>query len=166
MRKRSKPDAVDRTSPEYVRDIALRLLTRREHSLKELVWKLEGRDLPSDVVADVTRRLADEGLQSDERFAEVYVRSRAERGYGPRRLKAELRQRGVGDELIERSLMEAGIDWREQAVRYYRRRFGDTAPRDWQEEARRCRALEQHGYTAEQIREAMRRQKERRTDAD
>lgn len=161
MRKKSKPEPVDRSTPEYVREVALRLLVRREHSLKELMWKLEGRELPLEVVADVVNRLAEEGLQSDVRFAEIYVRSRADRGYGPRRLRAELRERGVDDTLIEKSLAEAEIDWQEQAHQYYLRRFGDTAPADWPDEAKRCRSLEQHGYTVEQIRETLRRQKQR-----
>ncbi len=159
MRKRSRPESVDRSSPEYAREVALRLLKRREHSRKELVWKLEGRGLPAGVVAAVSDRLEAEGLLSEARFAEVYIRSRADRGYGPQRLRAELRERGISDPLIEESLAGADIDWLAQADRYYQRRFGDVPPKDWKDEAKRRRAMEQHGYTVDQIRHVIRQQK-------
>jgi len=116
------------------------------------VWKLEGRGLPASVVASVSDRLEAEGLLSEARFTGVYIRSRAERGYGPQRLRAELRERGIEDSLIEASLAAAEIDWQMQAERYYRRRFGDDPPKDWKDEAKRCRSMEQHGYTPDQIR--------------
>ena len=156
MRKRSKPEPADRTSPDYVREVALRLLARREHSRKELQWKLVSRELPTEVIEAVLDALAKANLLSDIRFAEVYVRSRAERGYGPHRLRAELRQRGVADALIETSLATTEIDWQEQAAHYYQRRFGKTPPKDWKEAAKRRRSMEQHGYTADQIRSVVR----------
>jgi regulatory protein len=60
---------------------ALRLLARREHSELELRHKLIGRSFTDTIVDAVVIQLLDQGLLSDQRFAEVYARGRFERGY-------------------------------------------------------------------------------------
>jgi regulatory protein len=91
------------------------LLARREHSLRELHNKLTKRfgDLPliHDLIHEETGRLRDERLQSDERFAEAYLHSRARRLYGPVRIKLELRERGISDTVIAATLKASDIDW-------------------------------------------------------
>jgi regulatory protein len=52
------------------------------------------------VVADLTAR----GYLDDEAFARHWVATRTARGYGPARLRAELRARGVAAALIEAAL--------------------------------------------------------------
>ena len=45
---------------------------------------------------------------SDARFAESFVRVRSERGQGPLRIRAELRERGVTDVLVDEVLTDHG----------------------------------------------------------
>ena len=56
---------------------ALGLLTRREHSRRELSRKLTSRGVEAADVRSAVDRLEAEGWQSDTRFAEALVRSRA-----------------------------------------------------------------------------------------
>lgn len=155
MRKRSKPDTGDSPSAGQVREAALRLLARREHSRLELSWKLEARALPRELIELALDRLERERLLSDERFTEVYMRSRSERGYGPLRIRAELQERGIAESLIDAALAGAETDWRAQARAVCQRHFGTNAPRSWNERAKRGRYLMQRGFSSEQIRYAM-----------
>lgn len=134
---------------------AMDLLARREHARSELRDKLLARDFPADEVAAALDALAAEGLQSDARFVEAFVRSRLGRGQGPLRILAELRQRAVAPELVDGELAAAGIDWTAQAREARERRFGPGRPADWTERARQARFLAQRGFSSEQVRGAL-----------
>lgn len=133
------------------RESALGLLARREHSRAELARKLEARDYVDADIAAVLDALTDAGLLSETRFAEAFVTARVRKGQGPRRIRAELRQRGVTDEMIDRAFDEAAVDWLELAQRVHRRRFGDQPPADVRDRARRVRFLEYRGFGADEI---------------
>jgi regulatory protein len=91
-------------------------------------------------------------LQSDERFAEQYLYSRQRRGYGPLRIRAELRERGVDEGLIEAYLDERDEGWLACLRQAHDKKYGDTLPQNFKEQARRARFLQYRGFTAEQIR--------------
>jgi len=136
-----------------VRHAAVRLLAMREHSRAELVRKL-GRRYPSETVAQVLDELAAQGLQSDERFAEQYVHSRRNKGYGPLRIRAELAERGVADGLISRELDGFGnSEWQSLMQEVVQRKFGATSPEDRREMARRGRFLTSRGFPSWMINE-------------
>ena len=85
---------------------ALRYLGHRARTVEEVRRKLAGAGYPDAVVEDVVERLRRDRYLDDEAFAEAYVRARVRnRGYGPRRLRAELRRKGVPGPLVE-SVME------------------------------------------------------------
>jgi len=130
---------------------ALRLLARREHSELELRHKLSGRHFTDSIVDTVVMQLVEQGLLSDQRFAEVYVRGRFERGYGPLRIRAELRERGVSGDLMEQMLAELSSSWVESAGRQRSKRFGHRFPGDYRERAKQMCFLQRRGFTAEQI---------------
>jgi regulatory protein len=94
---------------EQARALCLRLLTVRARTRSELAAALAKRGYPDDVSGDVLDRLTQVGLVDDEDFAEQWVRSRrVNAGKGKRALAAELRTKGVDDEVISATL--AGID--------------------------------------------------------
>ena len=57
---------------------------------------------------DAVAQLVDDGLQSDERFTEAFVRSRINQGKGPARIRADLRERGINDAVIADGLRIVG----------------------------------------------------------
>jgi regulatory protein len=132
----------------------LRLLARREHSIQELCHKLRGRDCPAAIVDQVTADLVEEGLLSDRRFAEAYTYSRIERGFGPLRIRVELRERGIGDGLAAAALAELAPDWDASARRQRHKRFSADAPLDFNARVKQLRFLQQRGFTTEQARAA------------
>src|SRR5512139_3539827 len=98
-----------------VRKAAYTLLARREYGRQEMVNKLLGKGFEPSLVDSVVEQLVAERLLSDERFVETFVRSRSNRGYGPRRIEAELRERGISDELSDERIAagpsEEESDW-------------------------------------------------------
>lgn len=141
---------------EFLQGRALAMQARREHSRQEIRQKLLDLGGRTDVVEPLLDALVQRRLQSDERFAEIYVRSRAERGYGPRVIEAELRGKGLAPELLEEALSDSGYDWLEQAALVRQKRFGRSLPSDMKEKARQLRFLQYRGFTGSQVSQALR----------
>lgn len=96
---------------EQARAHCLRLLTARARTRAELAGKLAQRGYPDDVSTRVLDRLAAVGLVDDADFAEQWVRSRhTNAGKGKRALAAELRTKGVDNEVISAALADLDPD--------------------------------------------------------
>jgi regulatory protein len=110
MTKSCPPQSTSEASrEEQARNLCLRLLTARARTRAELEGQLAKRGYPDDVTARVLDRLAQVGLVDDVDFAEQWVRSRrVNAGKCKRALAAELRTKGVDDDVITAAL--AGID--------------------------------------------------------
>ena len=133
------------------RDSALRLLARREHSTDELRRKLKKRGYAAATIAIVVASLDDVHSVSDVRFAESFVRVRSERGQGPLRIRAELRERGVTDGIVDEVMTATADFWLERAQKARVKRFGDEPPTDRDAWNRQARFLAQRGYPADLI---------------
>lgn len=140
-------------NPADLKDAALRLLARREHSFKELARKLTQRGWPAEMTDTVLTELAEAGLQSDSRYAESFARSRAQKAYGPMRIRAEMGQRGIDRSLVDLALRELDVDWFTIAATWYERRYGSKPPPDLKEKSRRQQALARRGFDHATIRE-------------
>jgi regulatory protein len=106
------------------------------------------------VVDGVLERLGAEKLLNDGRFLEEFIGSRARRGQGPAKIKAQLRGRGLHSTLIEEYLARYP-DWVEQARRLKQKKFGAKAPTQYAEKARQARFLQSRGFSGAQIRAAL-----------
>ncbi len=83
---------------------AVSLLSRREHTVKEIEDKLKRKGY-GQFSEKTAERLMSEGYLSDERFAKLYVRELVNlKGYGRRRIRDELYRRGVSREIAEEVL--------------------------------------------------------------
>lgn len=149
----SPPDPARQRSA--ARNTAIGLLARREHAQAEIKRKLRDRGYDKDLTLEVVDELTRQRLLSDTRFAEAFIRSRAERGQGPVRLKAELRHLQLPIEQIEQQLLAAGVDWIERACQVRLRKFGKQSPVSLGERAKQVRFLQYRGFTAGQIRAAL-----------
>ncbi|MDT5335902.1 MAG: regulatory protein [Mycobacterium sp.] len=91
--------------------MCLRLLTARARTRAQLAAALTKRGYPDDVSGRVLDRLTDVGLIDDQDFAEQWVRSRhLNAGKGKRALAAELRTKGVDDDVIADALADVDAD--------------------------------------------------------
>jgi len=147
-------------TPGELRLAGLDLLARREHGSSELKTKLakrfrqRGCDL--NTVEQVTQQLIEEGLLSDERFAASRVRQLAGRGYGPSRIRNDLRQQRV-EHLISDNMEEAfdsEVDWEAEATAVYEKKYGGAPiDGDWdarqRERGRRLRFMQYRGFSSD-----------------
>ncbi|MFM9269377.1 regulatory protein RecX [Halomonas elongata] len=144
------------TAESTPRDDAIRLLARREYARGELRERLAAKGHAAVDIEACLLELEEQGLQSDARFAESFLRSRVARGQGPLKLRAELGRRGIDDDIARQAFAEltSEVDWFELAAEVLARRFtgpGET-PR---ERARRERFLAGRGFDFEQLRHAL-----------
>lgn len=134
---------------------AVRLLARREHSRAELRKKLQLRSHRADLIELKLDDLAAKGLQSDERFAESYVRMRCKRGYGSNKIRAELMSRDVDRDMIEFALSNTEECWVENATTVLSKKFPNVSYSgvdvDLRQRAKMQRYLWSRGYNSEQI---------------
>ncbi|MEK6807135.1 MAG: regulatory protein RecX [Pseudomonadota bacterium] len=115
------------TNPPGARDAALRLLSRREHSARELKRKLSARGVDETEASAAIAALASRDLQSDSRYAEQLIRTRIAQGHGPRRIEAELQLAGLARDDVQQALERADCDWGELAQRTLMKRFRGLA---------------------------------------
>ena len=135
---------------------ALGLLTRREHSRRELECKLASRGVDAGEAKAAVERLASEGWQDDRRFAELLVRSRAGSGYGPLRIRAELATHGLDRDAIAAAMDTFDGDWTETACDLVRRRFGPAGLTDLAGRRKAADFLIRRGFDSGSVRTATR----------
>ncbi len=104
-------------------------------------------------------QLKSEGLQCDSRYAEAFVHDRVSRGYGPRHITHELRQRGVSDDVSEEFVDERDPVWMEHLQKVREGKFGEGPPAEYKEQARQSRFLQYRGFSSDQIHRLFKRLK-------
>ena len=120
------PDDLDgpQADPEQVaRTILLRRLEAAPRTRAQLATTLRERDVPDDVAARVLDRFEEVGLVDDRLFAQMWVDSRqAGRLLSRRALSAELRRRGVADDLVRDAVESVSAEDELEAARAIVRR--------------------------------------------
>ncbi len=137
---------------------ALYLLGHRSHSKKELIEKITRTTAGREAAQAAADRMEELGLIDDQAYGRNLAKELfRQRGYGARRVKHELRLKGIQEELIEELLEEFGGE--DQAVENIRRIL-EKKYAGWQEDEKLKRraygALQRYGYSYEEIREGMR----------
>jgi regulatory protein len=133
------------------RNAAMDYLARREHSVLELTQKLSLKLYDDNAIGDAIESLQRDGLQSNERFSEHYVRSRFNSGQGPFKIKHELRARGISDELISECLEIYQDEWVSLMKQIRDRKFGSEIPSDSKQIVKQLRFLQNRGFSAESV---------------
>jgi len=153
MAKQDKTDrAVSASNRTRCLQTAIRLLARREHSRHELVNKLQQRKITEAVDLNALMdQLVQGNYLSDQRFAEMFVRVRIQRGQGPQKIQYELSQRGVDATLIAESMQSLEVDWFILAQQQRQKRFGLPLPDNYKEQARQSRFLAGRGFFSNTI---------------
>ena len=121
----------------------------------ELQAKLLKLGFDRALIHEVLEALEEQGLQSDVRYTETFVHSRARRGVGPERVRRELMQKGV-ETGQEAALSD--VNWRQALDRIYAKKYGAALlPHSASERAKRERFLKQRGFSFEDIAQLFRR---------
>ncbi len=134
-----------------IRSRAVKLLTTREHSRLELTRKLTARGYPADDIDTVLDDLEQAELLSESRLIEVYVAERLSKGFGPVRIRFELREKGLSDAQFEPHLHIPDDDCLALIGAAHDRRFGAGSRDESQTLAKRARFLEYRGFPSHLI---------------
>ncbi|MCU7931772.1 MAG: recombination regulator RecX [Candidatus Thiodiazotropha sp. (ex Codakia rugifera)] len=113
---------------------------------------MQSRGYDELTIDRVLQELSKSGLQSDDRFTEQYIASRVNKGSGPVRIRAELRERGVDETLIQNQLEGCSDIWPELLQQVHDAKYGQQRAKDRKELAKRARFLEYRGFPGELIR--------------
>lgn len=138
-----------------IKQRALYLLSRREHSSRELRLKLLRKAFSPEEIEPLLKQLQTDNLLNDDRFISVFIRSRIRKGLGPLKICAELQNRGIDPSRIFANEEWHLAEWQEGANAVRIKRFGEPLPQDIEEQSKQARYLQQRGFTMDQIRKAL-----------
>jgi regulatory protein len=133
-----------------LRERALRLLARREHSAGELTARLRAHDPSAGELEALLEDLSKRKLMSDERYAEARAHALS-RKFGAARIAHELRAKGLDKGLAARAAEEARKTELERARAVWLRKFKHR-PEGRDERAKQMRFLQSRGFSFDAIR--------------
>lgn len=131
---------------KQIKKDCLHLLTRREHSQKQIEQKLVVKGYQREQVSAVINNLTEQNWQDDTRYAESYLNMRSQKGFGPVKIAYELRQQGVDKAKVDELINAKKADWTELLQQLYRRKFANPTISDNAERSKRIRFLSQRGF--------------------
>lgn len=137
------------------RQSALQLLSRRDHSEYELQQKLALKGHQAEVIDEVVKYCLELGYLSDVRYAESQARQMVHKGYGEQRLRQQLKEKRVAENVIEQVLTEQTIDWFELAKEVAHKKFKSGISLERSQYAKQVRYLQYRGFSFDQIRYAL-----------
>ena len=129
---------------------ALDIISRREHSQKELTDKLLKKyDIP-EPVNSVIENLIDKNLLNDFRFSQTYVVARKRKGFGPKKIGYELVSRGINENTAS-EVIDAEGGWNEAALKAFNKKFKAGIGEDFKEQNKQKVFLQNRGFSFQEI---------------
>ena len=139
--------------PKTIRLKIMDFLSRREHSTKEIFQKLSYRVESQDMLLQAIDELLEDGLLSDERFAESYFQSRKNKGFGPLRIKNELSQRGIKESIFYS--IQKDTDWKACALKALKKKTNGKDTMEIKEILKLKKFLNYRGFEFQDIDKAL-----------
>ena len=129
---------------------ALDLLSRREHSKKEISDKLLIRFDDKEIIDSVINKLNSNNLIYDYRFAELYVMSRKRKGFGPKKIAFELSGKGINESVSKEIISNEG-GWNQVAKKVFIKKFKDGPCHESKIKLKQKSFLQNRGFTFKEI---------------
>ena len=79
------------------------------------------------------------------------VNYRINAGFGPIKIRYELRQKGVSEGLVDDYFSGLDIDWQSSMAGQRIKKFGDSLPVDYKEKMKQARFLQNRGFSPESV---------------
>ena len=140
---------MEKSPQNNLRDRALRLLARREHTRTELARKLSPHVEDSDDIDALLDDLTQTGLLSDQRFAEHFIAAKQKR-FGHMKIAHELRAKGLDAESISRLTSGSREQELDAAREVWQKKF-PSPPTSAAEKAKQMRFLQGRGFSSDTI---------------
>ncbi len=137
---------------------ALFLLSRRDYGKAELFARMKRRMYEKNegiideaLIETVIVRLSEQHFLDDDRVVSLLMQGYVRKGYGPLRIKQEMRQKGFVESLVDKHFEGIDVDWFEKAAEVRSKKFGDELPSDFKEKSRQIRYLQYRGFFGDMI---------------
>ena len=140
---------------------AARLLAGREYCTFQIEQKLIGREVDAENIGFVISKLKADGYLNDQRFAELYLQSRLDKGEAPWLAAKRAKAKGADDASIQCALDELTADYdafqaaRDVLARRDPAGFRFEDERTWQ---RQARFLQNKGFATDVVLRALKQQ--------
>ena len=95
------------------KEIVFRLLKFRPRSKQEVVQRLREKQFHEGIISEALEYFKKTGLIDDALFAEGWIRSRLNKPFGIQRIRFELRQKGVDEDVISSAINKEVRDYDE-----------------------------------------------------
>lgn len=137
---------------------ALFMLSRRDYGKAELFTRMKRRMyeknegiIDESLIEKVLERLSEQHFLDDDRVVGLMMQGYIRKGYGPLRIKQEMRQKGFAEALVEKHFTNVDVDWFEKAAYVRSKKFGDSLPQDFKEKSKQIRYLQYRGFFGDMI---------------
>lgn len=140
------------------RDLALRRISRRDCSTRELQTYLQRKGATESEASQIAASLAESGWIDDQRYQGAIVRVQGGRGKGPRAIAQQLARRGVpADVSVAREMLETAFDSTEEqlALKILERRY-PAARTDREVRQKAMAALLRRGFSPSAVMASLR----------
>ena len=129
---------------------ALDIISRREHSDKEIKNKLLKKFNTPELIDEVILKLIENNFINNVRYAQMYVHVRKRKGFGPKKIQFELMTRGIDDSISSSAITEEG-SWKEAAQKVFNKKFQNGASNEFKERNKQKSFLQNRGFSFEEI---------------
>jgi len=141
------------TEPDVstLKQAALNWLSRRDYSEAQLTARLQrlgGEPAQVQAVLDWCKA---QNYLNQQRFVQMLVRSRANKGYGLAYIIQECRQQQISRQQVLDCAGELALDWFALARQQYLKKYGLSAMTDYKDKLKRMAYLQRRGFSSEQI---------------
>ncbi len=148
----------DQSSLKKARSSALRYLTYRARTMKEVKDYLQKKDHSTDIIDRVVSEMVNYGYVDDERYIQDFINYRKQRGFGRNRIRYELILKGLDKEVIEERIADCFNSEEDLSIirSTLERRLPSDGHVDQKWLSRQVGFLKRRGYQDSQIIEALR----------
>ena len=135
---------------QQAKDAAFNLLSYRQRSRQELKNRLADKGFSPGIIRQVINVLDQLDYIDDREFAVSWIRDRISRGFGPYRVRQQLREKGIAEQIIEEQL-EAEYDFEleyelaEELARKKKGRYRNKS--DWEARNKLKQVLKRKGFS-------------------
>ncbi|EDP58099.1 recombination regulator RecX [Vibrio sp. AND4] len=133
------------------KEMAIQLLSRRDHGQYELCQKLALKGYEEADIEAAINFCLDHNYLDDLRYAKSQVRQHVYKGHGERRIRQELNQKRVAESIVDAAIAEEQQDWFELARMVAEKKFKGIKAKDQKEYAKQVRFMQYRGYSFDQI---------------
>lgn len=106
----------DKDLLQKAKDYAFLLLKFRLRSEREIYERLRKKKFDERIIKETLTFLKEKDFIDDNCFAKTWIESRIKKPLGLRRLKAELKTKGIDKEIIDRQIDQIKKDYSEQDI--------------------------------------------------